>query len=120
MSVGDFMGVNVCIGGDNVPKKLSVIPHVIVGTPAGVCNMIACRSLYTGCIQTVVINKIDKMMNDHNIKLIEEIMKKLEKTKQVTLIASKNLDRVLDIYMDSLLDPLIIISEENDIIKSMI
>lgn len=120
MSVGDFLDVNVCIGGDNVPKKLSIVPHVIVGTPDGVCKMIECKSLYTGYIQTVVINKIDKMLNDGFTKLIKQIIEKLEKNKQVTLLTSEKLDYVLDMYMDFLLDPLVIINEnENDVIKSM-
>lgn len=122
MSVGDFMGVNVCIGGDNVPRKLSVVPHVVVGTPAGVSNMIACKSLRTGSIQTVVINNAEKMLTTNYTKLIEEIMSKLTKTKQVTLLTSDKLDHVLDIYMESLRDPLVIIDDkvkEGDLPKSM-
>lgn len=117
------MGVNVCIGGDNVPRKLSVIPHVVVGTPAGVSNMIKCKSLHTGCIHTVVLNKVDMMLTRNYTVLIEEIMDKLVKNKQVTLLTSDKLDHVLDMYMDTLRDPLVIINEntkekENKIIKS--
>lgn len=122
MSIGDFLGVNICIGGDNVPKKLSVIPHIIVGTPLGVSNMITCKSLRTGCIQTVVINKAEKMLSNNYIKLIEEIMKKLTKTRQVTILTSDSLDHVLDIYMETLRDPLVIINDkekDNDLLKSM-
>ncbi|XP_026807159.1 ATP-dependent RNA helicase dbp5-like [Rhopalosiphum maidis] len=122
MSVGDFLGVNVCIGGDNVPRKLSVIPHVIVGTPFGVSNMISCKSLRTGCIQTVVINKAEKMLTNDYTKSIEEIMKKLTKTRQVTILTSDKLDHVLDIYMESLRDPLVIINDkekDNDLLKNL-
>lgn len=124
MSVGDFLGVNVCIGGDNVPRKLSVVPHIVVGTPAGVSNMIACKSLRTVCIQTVVLNKADKMLNHHHIKLIEEIMGRLVRNKQVTVLTSDKLDQVLDKYMDSLREPLVIINDSKnekkiEILKSM-
>ncbi|XP_027837567.2 probable ATP-dependent RNA helicase DDX6 [Aphis gossypii] len=122
MSIGDFLGVNICIGGDNVPKKLSVIPHIIVGTPLGVSNMITCKSLRTGCIQTVVINKAEKMLSNNYIKLIEEIMKKLTKTRQVTILTSDSLDHVLDIYMETLRDPLVIINDkekDNDLLKNL-
>lgn len=122
MSVGDFLGVNVCIGGDNVPRKLSVVPHIIVGTPLGVSNMISCKSLHTGSIQTVVINKVEKMLTNDYTKSIEEIMKKLTKTRQVTILTSDKLDHVLDIYMESLRDPLVIINDkekDNDLLKSM-
>lgn len=116
------MEINVCIGGDNFPKKLSVIPHIIVGTPDGVYNMFECKSLRPKFIQTVVINKIDEMLNDGYTKLIKQIMRNLPKKKQVTILASEKLDYVLDMYMDSLLDPLIIFSEDENeinIIKSM-
>lgn len=122
MSVGDFLGVNVCIGGDNVPRKLSVVPHIVVGTPAGVSNMISCKSLRTGSIQTVVINKAEKMLTNNYTILIEEIMRKLTKTRQVTLLTSDKLDHVLDIYMESLRDPLVIINDqekENDLLKNL-
>jgi len=116
MTVGDFLGVNVCIGGDNVPKKLSVVPHVIIGTPAGVSNMIECKSLRIGCIQTVVINKADMMLTQNCVKLIKDIMEKLVINKQVTVLTSDKLDHILDLYTDTLRDPLVIINpveEEN-------
>lgn len=112
----------MCIGGDNVPRKLSVVPHVVVGTPSGVSNMIACKSLRIGSIQTVVINKAEKMLTNNYTILIEEIMRKLSKTRQVTLLTSDKLDHVLDIYMESLRDPLVIINDqekEYDLLKSM-
>lgn len=114
MSVGDFLGINVCIGGDNVPRKLSVIPHIVVGTPFGVTSMISCNSLHTGCVQTVVLNKIEKMLTPQCTKLIEVIMGKLVENKQVTLLTSDKLDQVLDVYMDTLRDPLVIFDEKND------
>jgi len=122
LSVGDFLGINVCIGGDNVPRKLSVVPHVIVGTPFGVSNMISCKSLNTGCIQTVVINKAEKMLTNDYTKSIEKIMKKLTKTRQVTILTSDKLDHVLDIYMESLRDPLVIINDkekDDDLLKNL-
>lgn len=114
MSVGDFLGINVCIGGDNVPRKLSVIPHIVVGTPAGVTSMIACNSLHTECVHTVVLNKVENMLTTHCTKLIGDIMKTLARNKQVTLLTSDKLDRVLDVYMDTLRDPLIIFNENDN------
>jgi len=122
MSVGDFLGVNVCIGGDNVPRKLSIVPHIVVGTPAGVTNMISCKSLHTESIQTVVINKAEKMLTNNYTILIEEIIGKLTRTRQITLLASDKLDHVLDIYMGSLCDPLIFINDQDkapDLLNSM-
>lgn len=115
------MGVNVCVGGNNVPKILSDIPHIIVDTPAGISNMISCKSLRSGCIHTVVINQVEKMLSNNSIKLIEKIMEKLPNNKQITLLTSDKLDHVLDLFMDTLRDPLVIINEEKDtnILKSM-
>jgi len=118
MTIGDFLGVNVCIGGDNIPKKQSVVPHIIIGTPAGVSNMIECKSLRIGSIQTVVINKADMMLTQNFVKLIKDILEKLVRNKQVTVLTSDKLDHILDLYMDTLRDPLVIINpieEENKI-----
>jgi len=111
MSVGDFLNINVYIGGDNVPKKPSVVPHVIVGTPAGISSMIKCKSLHVGCIQTVVINKADMMLTRDYTELIKELLDKLVENKQVTVLTSSKLDSVLDMYMDILRDPLVIIND---------
>lgn len=122
MSVGDFLGVNICVGGDHLPKKLPVVPHVVVGTPAGVFNMIVCKSLNTRFIHTVVINKADKMLTSKFPKIIEDLMAKLEKNKQVTVLTSDKLEHILDLYMETLRDPMVIIqenSEEKDSFKSM-
>lgn len=117
------MGVNVCIGGDNVPRKVSVIPHIVVGTPVGISNMISCKSLRTKCIHTVVMNQVENMLSKTSIMLIQKVIEKLPNNKQITLLASDRLDHVLDIFMDSLHDPLVIINEEKEkdskIIKSM-
>jgi len=118
MIIGDFLGINVCIGGDNVSKKLSVVPHVIIGTPPGISSMIECKSLRIGCIRTVVINKADMMLTQNFVKLIKDILEKLVKNKQVTVLTSDKLDHILDLYMDTLRDPLVIINpieEENKI-----
>lgn len=86
--------------------------------------MIACKSLSTVCIQTVVLNKADEMLTHHHTKLIDEIMDRLGRNKQVTVLTSNKLDRVLDKYTDSLREPLIIFDDRNnekkdEILKSM-
>lgn len=64
------------------------------------------------------------MLTKSHTKLIEEIMRKLAKDKQVTLLASNKLDHILDMYMDTLRDPLVIIHEdkkenESEILKGV-
>lgn len=113
MRIGDFLDINVCIGGENVPKKLSAVPHIIVGTPAEVSSMITWNSLNIGFINTIVLYKADQMLDLNDTKLIKGILGKI-KTKQVTLLASEKLDHLLDTYMDSLNDPMIIIKDEEE------
>lgn len=105
------MGVEVCIGGDNVPKKLSVIPHVVVGTPTGVFSMIEVNSLCIKYIKTVVINQIDEMLTDNHFFKIEDIMNLCCKDKQTTIMASKRFDEIVAVYSGILSNPLFIIDK---------
>lgn len=73
--------------------------------------MIAWNSLNIGFINTIVLYKVDQMLDLNNTKLVKGILEKI-KTKQVTLLASEKLDHVLDTFVDSLNDPLIIIDEK--------
>lgn len=118
------MGAHVWIGGGGFPKKKYIIPLVIVDTPHEAYKMILRRSIRTASIQTVVIHKADEMLYDSYTNLIKEMLTNLGEDKHVTLLASEKHDRILDIYKDSLLDPLIITNEDDkkedsDITKSM-
>ncbi|XP_050520122.1 eukaryotic initiation factor 4A-III-like isoform X2 [Daktulosphaira vitifoliae] len=108
--IGNFMDLEICIGGDNVPRKLPVVPLVVVGTPAGVSNMIACNSLNTEFISTILMYELDDMMPYYVV--IEEIMNKLHvANKQITILASSGIDQILDMYIDSLQDPFIFLND---------
>lgn len=106
------MNINVFIGGENVPKKMSAIPHIIIGTPAGISNMIKWNSSSVAYVETIVLYKADQMLTINDIQLIKRIMAEVTDFRQITMLASNKLENLLDIYMDSLVDPLVIINDE--------
>lgn len=118
MSVGDYLSVRVNIGGEsNSSSNLSFVPHVVVGTPNAVASMIAQGTIRTEYIHTVIVNKVENMLTPNYTKSIKEIIAKVPINKQVTLLTSDKLDHVLDMYMETLRDPLVIIDDKDNKIE---
>lgn len=68
VALGDFIGVDchACIGGTSVRddmKALSEGPHVIVGTPGRVHDMIQRRILKTDSMKMFVLDEADEMLS---------------------------------------------------------
>lgn len=115
MSVGDYLSVRVNIVGESNPSSnLSIVPHVVVGTPDAVARMIANGIIRTGYIHTVVVKEVENMLTPNYTKPIKEVIAKVPMNKQVTLLTSDKLDHVLDMYMETLRDPLVIIDDKDN------
>lgn len=118
MSVGDYLSVKVNIVGESNPSSnLSNNPHVVVGIPGVMSRMIAHGTIRTEDIHTVVVNQVENMLTPNYTKSIKEVIAKVPMNKQVTLLTSDKLDHVLDMYVDTLRDPLVIIDDKDNKIE---
>lgn len=89
----------------------------MVGTPGAVAKMIAHGTIRTGYIHTVVVKEVENMLTPNYTKSIKEVIAKVPMDKQVTLLTSDKLDHVLDMYMETLRDPLVIIDDKDNKIE---
>jgi translation initiation factor 4A len=79
------------IGGTRVQdgiQDLRKIPHVVVGTPGRVLDMLLKKHIYTEHIKTFVIDEADEMLSQGFQEMIHNIFNYIPKTTQVGLFSA--------------------------------
>lgn len=76
-NLGRFLKVNVCLSISGIPikdnmDKLRNRPHIVVGTPGRIYDMIKRKALRTNMIKILVIDEADEMIKDSSDKFVEE------------------------------------------------
>ncbi len=76
-NLGRYLKVNVCLAISGIPVKnnmdaLRNRPHIVVGTPGRIYDMIKRKALRTNMIKIMVIDEADEMIKDSNEKFVEE------------------------------------------------
>ncbi|XP_023833221.1 eukaryotic initiation factor 4A-II isoform X1 [Salvelinus sp. IW2-2015] len=83
LALGDYMGAacHACIGGTNVRNEMQKLtaeaPHIVVGTPGRVFDMLNRRYLSPKCIKMFVLDEADEMLSRGFKDQIYEIFQKL-------------------------------------------
>uniref|UniRef100_A0A2K5JGC8 ATP-dependent RNA helicase n=1 Tax=Colobus angolensis palliatus TaxID=336983 RepID=A0A2K5JGC8_COLAP len=91
MALGDYMGASchACIRGTNVSAEVQKLqmeaPHIIVGTPGHVFDMLNRRYLSPKYIKLFVLDKADEMLSRGFKDQIYDIFQKLHSNTQVVL-----------------------------------
>uniref|UniRef100_A0A2I2Y5T1 RNA helicase n=1 Tax=Gorilla gorilla gorilla TaxID=9595 RepID=A0A2I2Y5T1_GORGO len=93
MALGDYMGASchACIGGTNMP------PHIIVGTPGHVFDMLNGRYLSPKYIKMFVLDEADEMLSRGFKDQIYDIFQKLNSNTQVVLLSAAMPSDVLEV-----------------------
>lgn len=83
------------IGGtatDRQIDKLKAKPHVVVGSPGRIVELIERRKLKTAHIRAVVIDEADRLLNDESLNFIREIVSAAAPTRQL-IFASATIEQ---------------------------
>ena len=83
--------ISKVVGGTRVQdciSELRKIPHVIVGTPGRVIDMISKKHIFTNKIKTFIIDEADEMLSQGFQEMIYNIFKFIPKTTQVGLFSA--------------------------------
>lgn len=100
------MNVSTCIGGTNVPRKVSPVPHVVISTPQGLCDMINCNSLSKDFIKMLVIDDADEMIKSIGFfNKIRRILLFLKDDRQLIILSTSKLEEILDHFSDTMQNP---------------
>ena len=85
------IGVNLTIGGNSVRENIDELnnnPHVVIGTPGRILDMINKGALSTKYLQTLVVDEADEMLSKIFLNQIHEIFQFLPGNIQVGLFSA--------------------------------
>lgn len=105
------------VGGTNVrdcQRALEKNPHVVIGTPGRISDMIRRKSLYTDGIKKFVIDEADEMLSHGFIDSIREIFNYLPRDTIIYLFSATIPDEILSLTQSFMNDPeKILVKKEN-------
>jgi len=105
-SIGKFLNVTTCIGGTNVPRKLSPVPHVVISTLQGLYDMINCKSLSKDFIKMLVIDDAEDMLKCNGFfNKIRYVLLFLNNNRQLIIMSTSKIEEILDQFSDLMQNP---------------
>ncbi|XP_043926664.1 eukaryotic initiation factor 4A-II isoform X3 [Protopterus annectens] len=121
LALGDYMGAtcHACIGGTNVRNEMQKLqaeaPHIVVGTPGRVFDMLNRRYLSPKWIKMFVLDEADEMLSRGFKDQIYEIFQKLSTNIQVVLLSATMPADVLEVTKKFMRDPVRILVKKEEL-----
>ncbi|CAN8063958.1 unnamed protein product [Agarophyton chilense] len=120
-ALGDYMGLHchICIGGTLVNDDIRIFqndtPHVVVGTPGRVYDMIQRRALGTTSIKTFCLDEADEMLSRGFKEQIYDVFQFMPSSCQVGLFSATMPTDVLEMTQKFMRDPLRILVKKDEL-----
>uniref|UniRef100_A0A672HES6 RNA helicase n=1 Tax=Salarias fasciatus TaxID=181472 RepID=A0A672HES6_SALFA len=121
LALGDYMGAtcHACIGGTNLRHEISKLqsesPHIVVGTPGRVFDMLNRRHLYAKWIKMFVLDEADEMLSRGFKDQIYDIFQKLNTNIQVVLLSATMPADVLEVTKKFMREPIRILVKKEEL-----
>uniref|UniRef100_A0A673N2K0 RNA helicase n=1 Tax=Sinocyclocheilus rhinocerous TaxID=307959 RepID=A0A673N2K0_9TELE len=121
LALGDYMGASchACIGGTNVRNEMQKLqaeaPHIVVGTPGRVFDMLNRRYLSPKWIKMFVLDEADEMLSRGFKDQIYEIFQKLSTNIQVVLLSATMPADVLEVTTKFMREPIRILVKKEEL-----
>ncbi|GCB76832.1 hypothetical protein scyTo_0020517 [Scyliorhinus torazame] len=121
VALGDYMGGTCfsCIGGTNIRADMQKFqleaPHVVVGTPGRVFDMMNRQHLSTRYIKMFVLDEADEMLSRGFKDQIYEIFQKLNTSIQVVLLSATMPSDVLEVTKKFMREPIRILVKKEEL-----
>lgn len=77
-------------------ESLKIKPHMIVGTPGRLLELIKAKKIKAHLIQTIVIDEADKLLSDNNHEAIKDIIKTTMRDRQLLAFSASISDQSLE------------------------
>ncbi|XP_069776175.1 eukaryotic initiation factor 4A-II-like [Narcine bancroftii] len=121
VALGDYMGGTCfsCIGGTSIRSDMQKFqleaPHIVVGTPGRVFDMMSRQHLSTRYIKMFVLDEADEMLSRGFKDQIYEIFQKLNTSIQVVLLSATMPSDVLEVTKKFMRDPIRILVKKEEL-----
>ncbi|CAL8258956.1 unnamed protein product [Arctogadus glacialis] len=112
LALGDYMGAgcHACIGGTNVRNEATKLqaeaPHIVVGTPGRVFDMLSREYLASKYIKMFVLDEADEMLSRGFKDQIYKIFQKLASSTRVVLLSATMPTDVLEVTKKFMREPI--------------
>lgn len=96
------------IGNVNITRQIEALktkPHIVVGTPGRVLELIRAKKLKSHFIKTIVIDEADKLLSKDNINVIQEIIKTTLKDRQLLAFSASLRQSAVDHALTLMKEP---------------
>jgi len=120
LALGDYLKVkaHICIGGTSVRDDIEALrdgPHVVVGTPGRVYDMISKRHLRIEDLLTFVLDEADEMLSRGFKDQIYDIFKTMPPNVQVCLFSATMPPEILDMTTKFMRDAIRILVKKDEL-----
>ncbi|XP_055486717.1 eukaryotic initiation factor 4A-II-like [Leucoraja erinacea] len=121
VALGDYMGgtCSSCIGGTSIKNDMQKFqleaPHIVVGTPGRVFDMMNRQLLSTRYIKMFVLDEADEMLSRGFKDQIYEIFQKLNTSIQVVLLSATMPSDVLEVTKKFMREPIRILVKKEEL-----
>jgi len=89
-------------------EKLKEKPHIIVGSPGRILELIGKRKITAHTVKTIVIDEADRLLDKNNLEAIKSIIKSTLKERQLLLFSATVPPVTLTIAENMMKDPLFV------------
>ncbi|EJP6471314.1 DEAD/DEAH box helicase [Clostridium sporogenes] len=107
------------IGEANIKRqieKLKEKPHIIVGSPGRILELIKKKKITAHTVKTIVIDEGDKLLDKNNIKVVKDVIKTTLKERQLMLFSATITESSLNIAKDLMKEAEVIkVKEQNTV-----
>lgn len=108
------------IGEVNIKKqieKLKEKPHILVGSPGRIFELIKLKKISAHTIKTIVIDECDRLMDENNLPKIKDVIKTTLRDRQLLAFSATINERTLSIAKEIMKSPEIVRIEEKFIVN---
>ena len=119
-NLGEYMGIKVhaCVGGTVVKDDIRILksgPHVVIGTPGRIHDMMRRRYLKTDFLKIFVLDEADELLDRGFKPQIQEIFKFLPNDIQISLFSATMPQEILKLTRHFMRDPAKILIQNDEL-----
>lgn len=97
---------------DRQIEKLKEKPHIIVGSPGRILELIKMRKIGAHTVKTIVVDEADRLLDQNNLSQVKDVIKTTLRDRQLMMFSATMSDNTINIAKEMMKDPQIIKIEQ--------
>jgi ATP-dependent RNA helicase DeaD len=108
------------IGAVNIARqidKLKEKPHIIVGSPGRVLELIKKKKISAHTIKTIVIDEGDRLLDQDNLSVVKDVIKTTMRDRQLMVFSATINEKALNLSKSLMKDAEVVNAENQDVVN---